>query len=981
MTAPVRTCPTCHTPLPEEAQFCLRCGAATPMEPGVPARTVANAASELARVQAALADRYRVERVLGEGGMATVYLAEDLKHRRKVAVKVMHPELAATLGADRFLREIEIAAQLNHPHILPVHDSGNVDGVLYYVMPFVEGRSLRERLEREGALPTDEALRLARGVADALAYAHARGIIHRDIKPANILLGAGHALVADFGVARALTAGGEALTQTGLAVGTPQYMSPEQALGEPGVDARTDVYAVGAVLFEMLAGEPPFKGATAQAILAKALTQEVPPLQSVRSGVPAAAADVVARATERQAANRYGSAGDLVAALGAALDAVKSGTMPVATAEPSQSNVWALFGSAAVITLAAVYGLVARWGLARWTLGLAAALLAVGAVVLVTTSRVEGRRRSGQGIGRFGRWFTWRNASLGGGLAAVLWVGVALLLVFRGPAAGGASGAVKHLAVLPFENLGSADDAYFADGIGDQVRGKLTALAGLQITARSSSEQYRESTKSPQEIGRELGVDYLLSATVRWAPGAGSTRRVQVTPELIDAHTGAASWQQTFDADLTDVFEVQQTIATQVATALGVALGAGEQQELAARPTDNLAAYDAYLRGEAITQSLVGSDPTMLRRAATFYEQAVGLDSAFGEAWARLASVRATLFFASVPTPADGEAAQRAVDRAEALAPQAAETYLALSAVAQFVQRDPALARQSAEQGLAAHTANVDLMRRVASLQATHQPREALALLRRTTERDPRSVASWGALASVLVNLHRPEEAEQAVARGLELDPANFRLLQLRLIGLLQRGDLAGARATLTSLPPDMDQAGFAAYVATYNDMYWVLTDAQQTLLLTLPPSAFDNDRATWAAVRMQTYWFRGDKATARAYADSARIAYEGWNAPDDPQFHQLYGVALAYLGRYDDAIREARRGVELSGESIGNRTYGVHQLARVYLLAGKPDLALDQIEQLLTMPYHVTRRWLTVDPAFAPLNGNPRFERIVAGG
>jgi TolB-like protein/tetratricopeptide (TPR) repeat protein len=735
------------------------------------------------------------------------------------------------------------------------------------------------------------------------------------------------------------------------------------------------------VLFEMLAGEPAFKGATPQAVLAKALTEEVRPVRSVRPGVPAAAGDVVAKATARHAVNRYGSAGELAIALGAARDALKSGAIPVATEAPSPRTVWGVFGGAAVITLVAVYGLVARWGLPRWTLGLAIGLLALGAGVLATTGRVEARRRSGGAVSDLARWFTWRNATLGAGLAAALWVGVALLLVFKGPVPGGGSGAVKRLAVLPFENLGSPDDAYFADGIADQVRGKLTALAGLQITARSSSEQYRGATKSPQDVGRELGVNYLLSATVRWAPGAGGTRRVQVTPELIDTHTGAATWQQTFDADLTDVFQVQQTIATQVATALGVALGAGEQQELAARPTENLAAYDAYLRGEAIVQSLVGSDPTMLRRAATFYEQAVGLDSSFGEAWARLANVRASLFFASVPIPAEGEAARRAAERAEALAPEAAETYLALSVVAQFVQRDPGLARRTAEAGLAAHPANIDLMRRVASLQAADQPEEALVVLRHTVELDPRSVASWGSLASVLVNLHRSAEAQEAVARGLELDPANLRMLQLKLIGLLQQGDLAAARRTLATLPPDMDVAGFAAYLATYNDMYWVLTDAQQALLLTLPPSAFDNDQATWAAVRMQTYWLRGDKAKARAYADSARIAYEAWNAPDDPQFHQLYGVALAYLGRDDDAIREARRGVEMAGESIGNRTYGVHQLARVYVLAGRPNLAIDQLEHLLTMPYHVTRRWLTVDPGFAPLKGNPRFARLIAGG
>ena len=204
MTAPARACSSCQTPLPESAHFCNHCGAPTPVDPGVPPRTGTTEVGEVARVRKALAPHYKIERVLGEGGMATVYLAEDPKHHRKVAVKVMRPELAATLGADRFLREVEISAQLCHPHILPVYDSGAAGGVLYYVMPYVEGESLQERMQREGQLPVEDALRIAREVAEALAYAHERNIIHRDIKPANIMISRGHALVADFGIARAM---------------------------------------------------------------------------------------------------------------------------------------------------------------------------------------------------------------------------------------------------------------------------------------------------------------------------------------------------------------------------------------------------------------------------------------------------------------------------------------------------------------------------------------------------------------------------------------------------------------------------------------------------------------------------------------------------------------------------------------------------------------------------------------------------------
>src|ERR1700680_804268 len=226
-----------------------------------------------ARLATALADRYRIERELGAGGMATVYLAQDLKHHRPVAIKVLH----AALGPERFLREIEISARLHHPHIVPLYDSGEADGPPYYVMPQVEGESLRDRLKREKQLPLDDALLIAREVADALSYAHSRGVIHRDIKPENILLESGHAVVTDFGIARAITAaGGEQLTGTGMAIGTPTYMSPEQAAGGEELDGRSDLYSLSCVLYEMLAGQPPFTGPTAQSIVNQHLTAEPP---------------------------------------------------------------------------------------------------------------------------------------------------------------------------------------------------------------------------------------------------------------------------------------------------------------------------------------------------------------------------------------------------------------------------------------------------------------------------------------------------------------------------------------------------------------------------------------------------------------------------------------------------------------------------------------------------------------------------------
>ncbi len=268
------------------------------------------------RLAAALADRYRIERELGQGGMATVYLAQDLKHRRRVAIKVLHPELSAMLGPERFLREIELTASLQHPHILPLFDSGSADGFLYYVMPLVEGETLRARLEREQQLPVSDAVRIATEVADALQYAHERGVVHRDVKPENILLQNGHALVADFGIALAVQqAGGQRMTQTGLSLGTPQYMSPEQAMGERGIGPRSDIYALGAVTYEMLAGEPPFTGPTAQAIVAQVITEKPKPLATRRRSVPAYVEAAVHTALEKLPADRFGAAAEFAGAL------------------------------------------------------------------------------------------------------------------------------------------------------------------------------------------------------------------------------------------------------------------------------------------------------------------------------------------------------------------------------------------------------------------------------------------------------------------------------------------------------------------------------------------------------------------------------------------------------------------------------------------------------------------------------------------
>jgi serine/threonine-protein kinase len=977
-----RACPACQTPLPEQAHFCLNCGTATPTDPGTPPRTTAaHDLGELARVRRALAATYKVERALGAGGMATVYLAEDVKHHRKVAVKVMRPDLAQTLGADRFLREVEIAAQLSHPHILPVYDSGQAEGLLYYVMPYVEGESLQERMQRESQLPVEDALRIAREVAEALAYAHERNIIHRDIKPANIMLSRGHALVADFGIARAMGSGAS-ITQTGLAVGTPQYMSPEQASGSPGVDGRADVYALGCVLYEMLAGEPPFTGPTPQAIITRSLTENPRSLTMSRVGLPPTLDGIVTRALAKSPADRFQTPGALATALSGSTDFSSGVRAALPAGEgPSPLLVWGLFGFASLVTLGIFYGLVNRWGLPSWVLGLAIGLLGIGAVVLFLTGRMEARRRAGAATPGPAGLLTWKNATIGGALALGTWAVVVTGLVMSAPDGAGPGGTVR-LAVLPFENRGTAEDGYFVDGIADQVRGKLTSLGGFQVTARTSTDQYRQTTKSPQTIGKELGVDYLLGATVVWARSGEGKGRVQVSPELIDVRTGASKWQQSFDASVTDVFQVQGSIASQVAGALGVALGGKEQLQLAQRPTDNLPAYDLFLKAEALT----GTDPATRRQAAGFYEQAVALDSSFTLAWAGLSSTLSALYFNGTPDPVVGSRARLAADRAVALDPKGAASHTAMARYYLNVAKSPAQANEQMAQALLATPNDPALLSATAATErALGQWDAALQHLQLARRLDPRSPRVAGELLRTLAAMRRYPEAIAAGNDALALAPADLGILENVMMIHLGQGDLAGARSVLAAVPATVAQPAVVAYLATYNDLYWVLNDAEQQLLLRLPASAFFDDPAAWGSVKMQTWWMRGDKARARAYADSARVAFEQQlkAAPDDPQLHVLYGLALAYMGRKAEAIAAGEKSLALMpiSKDASNGAYDQHQLARIYIMVGEPEKALDQLEPLLKIPYQLSPGWLRIDPGFAPLKGTPRFERLLSGG
>ncbi|MDX2207808.1 MAG: protein kinase [Gemmatimonadales bacterium] len=908
----MRSCPTCGTALDTEAHFCSKCGTRTPTEPGVPERTAPTGAFEVSRVRQALADRYRIEGVLGEGGMATVYLAEDLKHRRQVAIKVMRPELSQTLGAGRFLREVEIAAKLSHPNILPVHDSGEVQGILYYVMPVVEGESLPARLKRERQLPVTEALRLAREVAEALAYAHKRGFVHRDIKPANILLSEGHALVADFGIARAMEQGGQSLTQTGLAIGTPHYMSPEQASGATDLDGRSDIYALGCVLYEMIAGEPPFTGPTAQAVIMRSMTEAPRPLEQTRTSLPSAVGAVVTRALAKSPADRYATGTEMVEALYAAEDQARtgSGTVPVAKASR---------------------------GLKPWQWAVAAvAVLAVGAFGVKT---------------------------VGGGRAAA---NVSM---------------AKTVAVLPFENQGSEDDAYFASGIVEELRDRLARLDSLTVTASASADQYAASTKSTQQIAKELRADQLLMGKVRWAVGADGTRQVRVTAELVDGTTGQVTWRDTFDADMANAFEMQGQIATRVATALGTALKTEDAANLAGRPTNNAEAYDIYLRANAIQ----GETPGAARARATLYEQAVALDSNFLRAWGGLSNSLTTAYANGTRDPVLGRRAKEAMERLLRLAPDSAGAHLVSANYLENVARDPVAGRSAIERALQLDPKSIGALVSVAQYDlAEGNYRGVFDKLSRAREINPRNTG-------VLTNLMRAQlylgQFEDAVATSnelLALEPTSYAQMQWIMHTRLAVGDTTGAKRIMQDLVKRVPVSELVSYFAGYQEMAWLLGDKERELLYRMVPASFDNDRAWWGQALAMAAMQQGDVVRARAFADSslatARAQIE--ENPTDPQLRILNAVMLGYVGRHEEAAREADRAIaDTVGANAEGINYALLQYARVQLAIGNQEKAIDGLEKLMTRQYWLTKGHLKTDPMFKPLNGNPRFEQLKVGG
>ena len=773
--------------------------------------------SQVESLRTALADRYALERELGRGGMATVYLARDIRHGRPVAIKVLRPEIAAALGPERFLREIEVAARLTHPHILPLHDSGEAAGFLFYVMPYIEGESLRDRVEREGQLPLEDALRITREVASALSYAHGHDVVHRDIKPENILLSGGEAVVADFGIARAITrAAGPRLTETGISVGTPAYMSPEQASGGAPLDGRSDVYSLACVLYEMLVGEPPYTGPSAQVVIAKRFTDPVPSVRRLRETIPPAVDAAITKALARSPADRSRTPTEFARALDGP-----------AGARRSPAGSYAAIAAGVVAVAALVYGL--------W-------------------AKLLPRRDSENTVTH------------------------------------------KMLVVLPLENLGAPDDEYFADGLSEAITTRLGTVPSLGVIARQSAMGYKKTTKSPQAIGKELGVEYILAGTVRWEKSVKRPNRVRVSTALMRAADANQLWAKQYDTVLAGVFDIESNLAERVAGALDVALAAPERHALSMTPTRNVEAHDLYLKGRFFYNKQTEPD---LRNSIELYNQALAKDPRYALAWAGIADAWTALADAFMAPREAYPKARDAALKALSIDSTLGDGLAALGGVELLYDWNFTAARHDLGRAIAAHpSASSVYLYQASLLGALGQPDSALAAARKARTLDPLSptVRDWAGYW--LLYARRYDQAIHEYRSILDLDPRDgsaHMILGFALFGVSRDSEALAEFRLGGTIPP-----GVLGKLGRMSEAH----SAIQQLIAKRTHGYFD------AVVIAAPYAFLGERDRALAWLDTA-YADRSANLLGLPYMQQFDSM------RGDSRFRALLRRIGLPGSSL----------------------------------------------------------------
>ncbi len=861
--------------------------------------------SLLERLRAALAPQYEVERELASGGIGTVFLARDPNLDRPVAIKILRPDLASDTASDRFLREARILARLSHPNVVPVFQAGQAGGLSYYVMEYVEGATLKDRLEH-GAMPKEGALKLADDLLSALAEAHKHGIVHRDVKPGNIFLVGDRALLGDFGIAKQTGESATGLTAPGRGVGTPDYMPPEQIAG--AATPRTDLYAVGMVLYEALTG--------------RRWSIADPTAEVDWSGVAPELLHVLRRALAWSPEERW-------------------------------SNAEAF-----------------RRALAGTPRSRAAAA-------------TERARLEASSIRQL---FTWRNAIGAGVLALVAGGVVATGLLLLGDKTDGqgtveAAAERKSIAVLPFNNMSAeAENEYFSDGITDDIITQLSMIADLKVISRQSSMQYKGSEKNLRRIAEELGVATILEGGVQRIGD-----RVRINAQLIDAETDEHLWAEQYNREVTDVFAIQSDVAQQIAAALKATLTPAEKDRIEVTPTENVQAYEVYLRGkEYMRRGLSEADA---RLAVRMFQQAVHLDPELALAYAHLSIAHSRIWwFHWDRSPQRLDSAGAAVERALELEPDLAEANEALGWYYYWGYLDYERALAAFQEALTAQPTNSGVLFGIGSVRRRQgRMKETLARFREAAELDPRNWLIANDLGETYLLVRDFPLAERHLDRAISLAPhERWPYWWKAQLYVGWKASTEKARAVLQAA----DEAGvdhpWLAYTAVWLDVLEHDFEAALDALAHVPSDAYDfqNFYVPESLVRARIHGLAGHSRLAEAYYDSTRVTLEGRIAsrPRDARLHSSLGIAYAGLGRKDDAIRQGKRGVELLPVSIDafEGVYRLGELAQIYAAVGESQLAIDTLDQLLSIPGVLTVQLLRIDPIWDPLREDPRFQALL---
>ncbi len=879
-------------------------------------------------------NHYRIVGPLGSGGMGEVWLAEDTKLHRKVALKILPPEMADNPERrSRFEREARAVAALNHPNIVTIYSVEEAAGVHFITMEAVEGRTLTDLIPPSG-MGLGRFLELALPLADAVAAAHEQGIVHRDLKPDNVIVSnKGVLKVLDFGLAKLredAPGSTEAVTQMptaavtaeGKVVGTVAYMSPEQAEGK-AVDARSDVFSLGILFYQMTTGEKPFRGETTLSTLSSILKDTPRPITDINAGLPRDLACIINRCLVKTPPDRVQSAQGLRAELSTLKRESESGTLD-AIRPP-------------------------RAGSATRTI-----LIAAGGVLLLA--------------GAFGLWRLepGRDAAPSSGP------------VEPAPAGSRQAPAEDRIVVLPFENLGAPEDGYFAAGVTEEITSRLAAVRDLSVISRTSAIQYAGAGKTIGQIGRELGVDYILEGTVRWEKAAGAGGRVRVTPTLI--RVSDDSNLDRYDREMASIFEVQSEIAGAVVTQLGLTLGTPQREDLAARPTADMEAYKSYLQAKNLQ---VGPfDLEAPYTAEEHLNRAVALDPGFAEAWAELSKTHSRLYHDNLDHTEDRLGKSRAAaDRALELAPDLPEARIALGYYYYWGRRDYERALAEFETASIGRPKGADILAAIGYIKRRQgRWEESTESLERALELDPRNLEVvdnlWGSYAQTGALGKADAMCEKAGELGWGTDMVDL----CKARQMPQRGDWEGVERAL-SRHPDSEIPLFPI-VRWFTHYRLGRLDSALEQTRHWPDSALVMGFGPEELARGLTYEKMGRAGEARkAYEEAVTLLLEHRKKePENPIVRSQLALAYACLGRKEEAVQEARLAVDMlpiSRDAVDGPSR-LDDLARVYLRIGEPEKALDLLDQLLSIPSEVSVPLIETDPDWETVRDHPRYREIL---